>query len=853
MAGLRKTSTGTQRLNQAMIQSSTFGIPITLGWGTFRCSLNLVYLGPLQSRTDKSSSGGKGGNGGTKTYDYSANVILAACEGGASGIVGCKEMFKDSSHFVDGDLHTRYSAIATALSAAGNVAMAADYSTLATLAQAINTGATTAMQSAGLSLAPGALGQPSQGWLSGDDAIGYSETAYFWAQNYSLSTSATLPNHTATLSSTTRAVVAGVTLDDAEPSAVIADALGNVHYGLPGWPSGVLGDLSEYATANVAYGFFISPVWDSQTSAASAIQEVLDATNAAAFWSEGVLKVRPYADTGRSANGVVFTPDLTPVYSLGDDDYVLNGDDDPVTCAIKAPSDAYNIVQVEFDDRTHQYNSQTVPAQDQAAIDQFGPRKEDPVSYRCIKMPSVATAIAQVRVQRSANLWQTFSFKLGPEFALLEPMDLLEISDAVLGLNAKLVRITAIEEGDDDLLTITAEEMLVGASHPPLITRQGPTAVITNYDVAPGNVNGPVLINPPRTLTGGGNELWIAVSGGANYGGCEVWISLDGTGYSKAGEINGRSSYGTLTAALAAGSDPDTANALHLDLSPSGGSLASTTTATADAGGTLCLVGPEVISFAGATLTGFDTYTLNYLRRGLYATANAAHALGVDFVRLDGAIFKYPYDAMQAGKTISVKFLAFNLFGRAPQALSDVGAYALTLDPGAPPELDIVANRIVGQGTGATTDVGSLATQNTVGNSDIDNSSVTTDKIGSNAVTQSVADTSTSALTCNSTDLQVLSDTITLTADAVVEVQAIMKLDFTSGTTPWNCKLFINGSQIMQTYGTNFQDACMVGGSLTVAGGTPSVPINVPISVTVNANSSVVVRDRNLFGNAFKR
>ena len=36
----------------------------------------------------------------------------------------------------------------------------------------------------------GALGQGAQAWLSGDDAIGYSETAYFWAQNYSLSTSA---------------------------------------------------------------------------------------------------------------------------------------------------------------------------------------------------------------------------------------------------------------------------------------------------------------------------------------------------------------------------------------------------------------------------------------------------------------------------------------------------------------------------------------------------------------------------------------------------------------------------------------------------------------------------------------
>jgi hypothetical protein len=79
-------------------------------------------------------------------------------------------------------------------------------------------------------------------------------------------------------------------------------------------------------------------------------------------------------------------------------------------------------------------------------------------------------------------------------------------------------------------------------------------------------------------------------------------------------------------------------------------------------------------------------------------------------VRLDDTIFKYPYDALQAGVTIYVKFLAFNIFARAKQTLADVSAYSIVLNPGAPPELDVVTKVRVTDGS-IVAAVGTVAKQ----------------------------------------------------------------------------------------------------------------------------------------------
>ena len=62
-------------------------------------------------------------------------------------------------------------------------------------------------------------------------------------------------------------------------------------------------------------------------------------------------------------------------------------------------------------------------------------------------------------LQRRAYVRNAYRFKLGIRYALLEPMDIVLLTDAALGLDAAPVRITGIEEDDNGELSVTAEEI----------------------------------------------------------------------------------------------------------------------------------------------------------------------------------------------------------------------------------------------------------------------------------------------------------------------------------------------------------------------------------------------------------
>jgi len=100
--------------------------------------------------------------------------------------------------------------------------------------------------------------------------------------------------------------------------------------------------------------------------------------------------------------------------------------------------------------------------------------------------------------------------------------------------------------------------------------------------VAPGDSNPPIVFEPPEPLSGGDLEVWVIASGGALWGGCQLWVSSDGNTYAMAGTIYRGGRQGVLTAALASHADPDTANTLSVDLGQSEGQLLSGTKADAD-------------------------------------------------------------------------------------------------------------------------------------------------------------------------------------------------------------------------------------------------------------------------------
>jgi hypothetical protein len=214
--------------------------------------------------------------------------------------------------------------------------------------------------------------------------------------------------------------------------------------------------------------------------------------------------------------------------------------------------------------------------------------------------------------------------------------------------------------------------------HPRLATAGN--AIDTLAD--PGGTNLPIIFEPPTALSGGANEVWLIASGGPNWGGCQVWLSLDNATFALAGTIYRGARQGRLTAALPSHADPDITNTLSVDLTQCQGQLLSGTQADADNLVTLCYVEGELISYRTATLTAAYQYDLTYLRRGAYGTAVQTHPAGGNFARFgpsDASFFRYRYPSNFVGRTIHVKLPAFNIFGQALQDLSGLTADTYTL------------------------------------------------------------------------------------------------------------------------------------------------------------------------------
>ena len=137
----------------------------------------------------------------------------------------------------------------------------------------------------------------------------------------------------------------------------------------------------------------------------------------------------------------------------------------------------------------------------------------------------------------------------------------------------------------------------IGVGTAALYVRQATAGSGLDALADPGDSNPPIVFEPPAALSGGDLEVWVIASGGAHWGGCQVWISSDGNTYALAGTIYRGARQGLLSATLASHADPDTSNTLSVDLTESAGQLLSGTMADADNLVTLCYCDSELISY----------------------------------------------------------------------------------------------------------------------------------------------------------------------------------------------------------------------------------------------------------------
>lgn len=638
-----KTSTisnSEQRILSLQVQQSSQGLTLPVVYGRARVAGNLIWYGDFTTIETKTTTrqGGKGG-GGVKqedtSYTYEAAVMMALCEGEIKGI---GRIWRDKEKFES-------------------------------------------LSQLRLNLAKGGDEQPTWTHLQQPkhqaQAINYSGTAYIYSPNYELTKSAQIYSHNFEVIGK---MGYSSSIPDANPSEIISDMLTNQNYGC-GFPAENLGDTSVYGVYCRAAGIFLSPVYSEQTEAQQNISELLEQTNSAAVFSQGRLKIVPYGDVKLSGNGAAYVPNLTPVYDLTDDDFIVSGAEDPLTVERKTNADAYNQIQVEYLDRANDYNIAVAEVKDQANIEQYGLRPKDAVKMHGICDAKVANHVAQLLLQRALYVRNEYEFKLGWKYCLLEPMDLVTLTDEGLGLDKTPVRIIEIEEDEEGVLTVKAEDFPMGAATATAYPTQPSLGYSADYNKSPGNAHAPVVFEAPLQLTGGEPQIWLATAGGDMWGGTEVWISTDGDSYTRIGATNKKARFGSLSAPLASGAVFDRANTLNVEISA--GQMTGGTEQDSRDLLTLCYVDGEFLAYETAELKGVGRYTLGNLTRGAYGSNIDRHSAGSQFVRIDEAMFKYAVPANWVGRTIWVKLVSFNVFGSGGQELAEVPAYSYTIK-GAP-------------------------------------------------------------------------------------------------------------------------------------------------------------------------
>ncbi len=572
-----------------------------------------------------------------------------------------------------------------------------------------------------------------------NDARPYKDTAYYGFANAQLDSSATVPQinvvvqgfftGTSPLNHSSITITSGqydqegnplsflgtIVLGDADadPAQVIYDLLTNAKHGA-GFPANFIDTTTLFTSPNgynsaigdSALSTFCQAVglaWSMHLSNAengnSILSRLLKNLNVAIVWNGAVLKFIPYWDQAASgnpgwdsANGIMlkyFVPYLTPQATITLDQILQSESkgEEPIVFMRKDPVETYNTVRLDYNDRNNFWNDNTVEAKDEAHIELFGPRIDNIGQADEFTLGVYANVSAQMQLRRNISIVRTFTWKMGPLWGWIDPMDIFYIPDPANYANNVLVRIVSVEDDADENVTIMAEEFPIGSQSPTVIPTSPttpPNQGATNSPPSP--IYPPVMFAPTTamlTATGFASPQWIfGCSAGfdgafdSNWGGAEIWVSLDNASYQLLGSITGPAAVGTVAEPIAGG-----VGALYVNMSESGLPLASVSPALASSGYSICVLsdvsGFEIIAYTTATLSAPNTYALTGLYRGLYGTTARGFGAGSMFMLVGhGAnLFETTLPSAYVGQQFWVKAASFNVFRSATQDLSSCVAY----------------------------------------------------------------------------------------------------------------------------------------------------------------------------------
>ncbi len=334
-----------------------------------------------------------------------------------------------------------------------------------------------------------------------------------------------------------------------------------------------------------ANGLWGSLAMDSQKKASDWLEDICTSGNCAAVWSGFKLKTIPRSEVSVAGNGAIYYAPTSagPVANIPESDVL-----DSTTITRKGQTSGIpDLLQIQFPDRAAAYADSVVSQPMTSSLAALGVRKANPKVLRTIQDPNIASQVLGIEVRKQNLERNTYKQKISAKWKLLEPFDLVTINDQFLGITALPVRILSIAEDDSFNLDCEFEEFIYGLYAPTGIPATELTQNTPISSNPPGSVNVPIIFeavpSAGATFFGGGGSsasgdatiVFIASGGNPNYGGCNIWMSTDGSTYGDApiATINGNGVQGFLSADYPASIDPDDVDTLSVDLSESLGTM----------------------------------------------------------------------------------------------------------------------------------------------------------------------------------------------------------------------------------------------------------------------------------------
>lgn len=624
----RNTTNRADMISDFMINTASYGEVVPEVLGTTRLSGNIIYYDDFTPHEHKTTTRtGKGG--GSKhteiTYTYTVACAIGLCEGPIQGI---GKVWRDKEIY--------------------------DYPN----------------EKIELTAYKGDYGQAPWPYVISkhpEKALPYSGLAYM-AGVVDLGERGSLPQYNFEIKGKLLETGDGVDVNPADYIVHVLKSIGIDDVNIDG--------LEHYREYCKAADILISTPPDSRSSKAqTVINDIAEITNSLVFWSTDRLKIVPLADKPIGT----WSPYNQIQYNLNADDLIPASDGQLVVYKRKDSSESYNQATVEFINRANGYEKETVAFEIVADVQKNGLKPASKKSAHYLYTKARAQYYAEQLAMKRLYAKNQYTFRLDWAFCRLEPGDLVTLTDELCGLNKQIVVITSVSEAADGQLEITAEGKPPGTYAPAKYNVHENERPFIDYNQAAPSVNDVAIFQTVGDV--GGNQIFVGVNAPSGWGGCSVWVSDNGENYRRIGSITQQARMGKLKYGFA-----QNGNFCNVVLNQ--GVLKSGTHVDAERANTLCWINGEALSYETVDVHPDNWYTLRGLVRGQYGTNAINHGANERFVRVDEALFHYPYRKEDINKTVYLKFTSLNVFGSNEQGLDEVREYQYKIVPYYIPEVN---------------------------------------------------------------------------------------------------------------------------------------------------------------------